>query len=373
MLLFILAGVLVSCASGPKSEVEKAIADAQTLSYSELLDKAKEEIGTNELQVFGNSSALEKALIAFSESTGIKTKNNQYGDMDLYNKLTSTIGASTYSADMILAQDGNSLQSLLINTKFVKNYIPKEYKAVLSNDDLTPATATIYLNKVFMYNNVNTTNLITNVWQLAGKASDTGHVANPSFKPATTESVNANFLIMLTSPEWVKKLETAYKDFYGSSYVKEAGFPNIGYKWIKEFLANSNKHSSDGTATENLPKGNPGNVVLANFNKTKGIKTPEDKAKLTVAAYDAHVKGFDGFVYKMYSLIASNAKYPYAAAAFINYITSSEGYDAAWGGLVGYYSANPNTAIASGDKPLSFWKDKVFFDRFAFHSNIIAE
>jgi hypothetical protein len=343
-------------------KVEKAIEDAQTLSYDELVVKAKAEIGKKTFNVYGNSSALEKGLTAFSEATGIKYQNNQLGDAALYSKLVETIKGNIKGADMILAQDGNSLQTLLIDTGYGKTYVPKEYKDVLSADDKTPATATIYLNKIFMYNNKDgVSNYLTNVWQLAGTAADgSRHIQGISFKPGSTEMVNLNFLTMLTSDKWVGELKTAYKSYYGTDYVEETGYNNIGYKWIAEFIKNSVTHSSDTDIVKEVSKGASKSICLANYNKVKDVKA-EDLPNLSYAAYENEgkgVEGFSGFTYKMYSLIARNAKYPYTAAAFINYITSEDGYKAAWGTNVGYYSANPNAPVATakGDKELAYWK-----------------
>lgn len=366
VILFSLAAVGCTNKGNDLTELEKTIKAAEKLSHTELVAKAKEEIGDNALTVVGNSSQLEKALKAFQEETGIKyVIDKPSNDMALYNKLVAAGGAKSYVADMILAQDGNQLQTQLIDMKYVQNFIPKEYKANFDDDDFSPATAAIYLNKVFMYNNGggSITNALTNVWQLAGKSDDgkTDKIS-ASFKPATTEAVNLNFLIMLTSPEWQEKLKVAYKEYYGTDYVPaddvNAHASNIGLKWVDEFIARSKVHSSDTDIVKEIAKSSAaaGSACIANYNKVKDIQSAEEKNNVTVAGVEKHISGFDGFVYKMYSLISSQAKYPLAAAAFISYLSSEAGYAAAWGGLVGYYSANKTVSIATGDQTLAFWK-----------------
>ena len=245
------------------------IEEAEGLTYEELLAKAREEVGDNTIQVFGNSSQLEKALTKFQEETGIKVNNTKLGDADLYNQLGTAFQANKYVADMVLLQDGNMLQSEMLDPGYLLNFIPKEASTTIAKDDTTPMAA-VYLNKIFMYNNNTASNdhslknYLTNVWQLAGTKSDTGHISNTSIKTPTTENVNMNFLTMLTSKEWVKKLETAYEAFYGKKYVKEAKYENIGYKWIAEFLTNSQAHSSDGTACKDVAKGETGSMALVN-------------------------------------------------------------------------------------------------------------
>ena len=72
--------------------------------------------------------------------------------------------------------------------------------------------------------------------------------------------------------------------------------------------------------------------------------------------------GFGGFCYKMYALVADNAKYPYAACALVNYVVSKAGFEAAWGALDGYYSANTTAAISPTDKELSWWKQRLVIE-----------
>lgn len=389
--LFLIAFSAFTVASCGKQDnsaaVKAAIEDAQTLSYDDLLVKAKAEVGDKEVQVFGNSSALEKALVNFTKATGIKIANNKLNDGPLYEKLENTIGKKQYSADMVLIQDGNSLQTKMLNTGYLVDYTPKDYKDVLAADDLHP-TAAVYLNKVFMYNNTGVEgeetkagvlkNYLTNVWQLAGTDADKGHIKNVSFKLATQENINMNFLVMLTSDEWVTKLKAAYKDFYGKDYVEETQYKNIGYKWIAEFLKNTKAHKSDGTACKDTAKGTSGTIAYCNFNKLKDCKEEgvgkEDKANLTTAALEGEgVKGFGGFVYKMYTMVARNAKYPYAACALVNYILSTEGFKGAWGTNLGYYSTNPNAAIAEGDKALSWWKQNCVIENPAYVASVYSD
>ena len=372
---------LGSCGnSSSESVVQQAIDEAETMTYDELVAKGKEEVGEDSIEVYGNSSALEAALEAFSASTGISTKNNKLGDTELYEKLTNTLANDTYVADMVLAQDGNKLQTTMLNNNLLLNYVPKDYVDVLAADDLNP-TAAVYLNKTFMYNNTDfdgtneasaksgvLKDYITNIWQLAGTSADAGHIANPSFKTASQENINMNMLAMLTQDKWQQKLTEAYVSFYGKQPVVEDKYQNISYKWIGEFLDNCTFHSSDGTACKELAAGLGGSVAYVNFNKQKSLTEKGigsyDNANVTTPLIEenGNVAGFGGFTYKMYTLIPKNAKYPYAAAAFINYILSVDGFSNAWGTKKGYYSTNPNAAIAEGDKALSWWKDNTVIE-----------
>lgn len=374
-------GTKPSTSNGGTSETKEptVVELAHEMTYEQLIAKAKEEVGANTVKVMGNSSQLVTALTKFTEETGIKVENEKSGDAALYSKLSAAFQAKQYVADMVLLQDGNMLQSTMLKPGYLQNFIPKEAADTIADDDTVPMAA-VYLNKVFMYNNNDASDshslkkYMTNVWQVAGKASDKGHIATPSFKTPSTENVNMNFLAMLTSDEWVAKLETAYEAFYGKKYTAEKDYPNIGYKWIAEFLTNSQAHSSDGTACKDAAKGKTGSMALVNYNKIKELKdTTEDdfgKEKVQNLSFPAieldatneKVNGFAGFCYKMYSMVAANAKYPYAACALVSYITSKAGFENAWGTKAGYYSTNKTTSIASNDKELAWWKDRLVIE-----------
>lgn len=352
--------------------VAKVIKDAEGMHYDEIVTKAKEEVGDGEVKIFGNSSSIEKACTSFTELTGIKFTYTKVGDSDLYKDLSASIPAGTYTADFVFCQDANMMKTTMLDKGYLLNYTPLDYKDVLSSDDLNP-TGGIAFNKVFMYNNTDydgtnadtasagkVTNLLTNVWQVAGTNADEGHISGVSFKDPDQELINKNMLIMLTAPKYVEKLTEAYKAYYGKDYAGDDDYENIGYKFIAEFLNNTVAHSSDGTECKNLAAGLSSKMAYVNYNKVKDCKGSgvgaEDAANLTIAAMETEVKGFAGFVYKMYPLIPQNAKYPYAACAFENYILSENGYQSGWTGMKGYYSVNPNNAVADGDKELSWWK-----------------
>lgn len=369
----ILTGCNHGGTGGNSNLKNETIIAAEGMTYDELLAKAKEEVGNGTVSVYGNSSQLEKALKKFTEETGIKVNNTKEGDADIYNHLSTAFQSNTYIADMVLLQDGNMLQSEMLDPGYLLNFIPKEASGTIADDDTVPMAA-VYLNKIFMYNNFNAEgtehslkNYITNVWQLAGTAADKGHIANPSFKTPTTENVNMNFLVMLTSDAYVAKLKTAYKNFYGKDYVEEKAYKNIGYKWVAEFLKNSQAHSSDGTACKDVAKAKGGTVALVNYNKIKDLKGDdvygaENVNNLSFPSLelgDKKVDGFGGFCYKMYSMVAANAKYPYAACALVSYITSKAGFENAWGAKAGYYSTNSTTKIASNDKEIAWWKERL--------------
>lgn len=378
----LVALTLMGCSNsnGTGGELTAEVKDAMTLDYDALVAKAKEEVGDNTVQVYGNSSQLVTALEAFTSETGIKVESNKLGDAELYSTLGPAFEQGKYIADMVLLQDGNMLQNEMLKTGYLLNYIPKEAKDTIAEDDREPMAA-VYLNKIFMYNNVKDgvagglTNYFTNIWQVAGSAEDGDrHISGLSFKTPSTENVNLNFLAMVISGEYEDDIKSAYKSYYGKDYAPTAEetkqYPTIGHKWVAEFLTNSIAHSSDGTACKDTAKTTTsGAMALVNYNKIKDLKSEgvgtEDVANLSFPSLEldnTKVEGFGGFCYKMYSMVAKNAKYPYAACALVSYITSKTGFENAWGTKAGYYSTNTTTSIASNDKELSWWKERLVIE-----------
>lgn len=362
LLALSLCFAMTSMASA-ETHVEKALAEAATLTWDELLAKAKEEIGDNTLNGYGNASA--EFCDNFTALTGIKTEYTLLNDVPLYVRLDAELGSDTYGADFVLIQDSYSLQTTMLDFDYLLNYFPDYLKDAVGEDDQNPAVV-LYLNKLFVYNNTDgRTDYLKNVWQLAGSEEDPAHISGCSFKPSSTEQVNMNFLVMLTTDEWCEKLASAYESYYGKAWENDGTYKNIGYKWIAEFLKSNASHSSDGSVMKSVASSTVGGTMcLANYCKFKSLSVEdqgigtESRANVQVAAYEG-VEGFAGFMFPMYAQICYNAKYPYTAALMVNYMLSTDCFDEAWGGKPGYYSANVNAGYAAeaNDQPLSYWKD----------------
>ena len=143
----ILTGCNHGGTGGNSNLKNETIIAAEGMTYDELLAKAKEEVGNGTVSVYGNSSQLEKALKKFTEETGIKVNNTKEGDADIYNHLSTAFQSNTYIADMVLLQDGNMLQSEMLDPGYLLNFIPKEASGTIADDDTVPMAA-VYLNKI---------------------------------------------------------------------------------------------------------------------------------------------------------------------------------------------------------------------------------
>ena len=64
----------------------------------------------------------------------------------------------------------------------------------------------------------------------------------------------------------------------------------------------------------------------------------------------------------MWTLIPDTAKMPYMSCLFVKYLLSEEGFNAGWGGILGYYSSNQNIKSVDGDPALATWKQKAIVE-----------
>lgn len=376
--LFFMAGVTSCEPRGETNKVAVAIEKAEKMSHDELVEAAKKEIGTNKLAVQSQTSGTAKALVKFKEVYDIdydeEAASSTKKDYQLYTAL-DVVATGQYFADTVTIQDVRSLQQY-IDEGILYSYSPSDLN--LADEDKAPL-ASIYYNKLFLYNKKNTSFTMTNVWQVAGSADDAGHLNKLSFQNPATENINMNFLLSLTSPRGIEMLTSAYKKFYGVDYDgSQDNFPNIGYKYLEEFLKNVETwHTSDTrTIKDNLRldvEGEERIVVFGAFAKYKDlIKALDNDAEeaARMLAWDMDIDGFKGFLYKMYTVIPATAKYPYTAALFNRFVLTEVGFNAGWGGQYGYYSANPDVPIHQGDKPLSYWKETCIIEDEAYLSTV---
>ena len=339
-----------------ETDVQKAIAEAANMSWDDLLAKAKEEIGSNPLSIYSNTSRVKED--SFTAKTGIAIVTDNPNDSEIYDRLEKEVGNNVYGADLYLLQDCFMLNNFAIASGWLENYMPEEYKAVTLESDQNPLVA-VYLDRVFIYNDGGNKEAKTfkNVWQFTDP-----EFKGTEFKNPMSEKSSLNFLISLTSEKWQAKLAEAYKSHYGKDWVSTGEFQNISYEWIYKFLMNCTFVSKDSTIASDIAGGAPGSAGLFVFSKLRSV----DAANLTVCANDG-IEGFAGLMYPIYAQIAANAKYPYTACLYINYLLSEEGYNNIFGKEMGTYSVNNTVGISENaksfnDQPLSFWQNCLVFE-----------
>ncbi len=373
---------LVACVDdGSKSDVEKAIAAAQKMTLAELEAASKAEMEANPSYVFNAdslTSGVKKALAKFIEKYDWITETNAVYNSkkgsEYQPKLTAAKKANAYIADFVMIQDASFVDSL-VQSKFLLSYVPTGDEFNIDAADTNPLVGVTF-NKVFMYNNTTVgSDQLTNVWQLTGVDGATKKgIKAVSFQSPLSEDVNMAFLIMLTGDDAVAKLTSAYQSYFGVAYnTADDDYENIGYKFVAEFIANCQTHSSDTSEVKDINSEaniNSGKVIFAGLCKLKdysGYKVDATdpsyyKTVVSAAGWNIDVEGFPGFTYNMWTLIPSTARLPYTACLFVRYLLSEEGFTAGFGGILGYYSANRNISSVEGDPALATWKEKAIVE-----------
>ena len=357
LLALIMALCMALSAIPALADVAETVADGETLTHDQLVEKALAEEGT--FIVYGNTSRIATAAEAFGELYGLKVESNNLKDAEIYTKLESEISGSAKGADMVMIQDGASL-TYAMEDGWVVNYVPAEVRDNLAEGDLCPLVHQ-YINKLFIYNNLgDNVPAIKNVWELTAPEMK----GNIIFKNPQNETVNMNFLVMLTSDAWSAKLAEAYKDWKGEE-IDLGSYENAGYKWIAEFLSNCTFGSSDTTIAEEVSQETAaGKIGLFVLSKLRSSSVLTDN--LTVAQYDASENGyvvepFSGFMYPMYAMVSAGATRPYTAMLFIEYLMSAEGFQP-WGKNIGAYSPNASIAVNEGDLGINVWKSTLVME-----------
>ena len=330
------------------ADVADTVASAADLTHDELVEKALAESGT--FVVAGTTSRITTAAEAFAELYGIEINSTNLKDLEIYTKLESE------SIDMVMIQDGAQLLDA-IDAGIVINYVPASVKADVSEEDQYPL-AHQFTNKLFIYNNLgDDVPAIHNVWEL----TDPSMKERIIFKSPTGEQVNMNFLIMLTSEKWSKKLEEAYKAWKGED-IDLGDYPTAGHKWIAEFLPNCQFGKSDTNIAEEISQetaaGKIGLFVLSKLRSSSVIGENLTPAQYAASAEGYTIEPFAGFMYPIYAMVSANANRPYTAMLFIEYLMTAEGF-APWSKSIGAYSGNSAIPEKEGDLPLSVWKDTL--------------
>ncbi len=276
-LLMLCSAMFAASAEG----VQDALEAASKMTDEELYAKAKEEIAKGaQLNFYSTTSFAEKAaanfMKAYPELDG-KVIYAEIDDGETYTKLTNQIGSGVKdSPDMALVQNGPDLKVNLLDDELSFNYFPASMADVVPEAYQNPTVVT-FINSLMIYNNKEGSVDVKNVWQLV-EESWKGRVF---FKDPTNETVNLNFLIMLTSPEWTEKLTKAYEAYYGKAWESKE-FASASYQWIDGFLKNVNyTFTSASKIATGIASGAAGNMGVFVFSKLRKV-AEEDRPNLTV-------------------------------------------------------------------------------------------
>ncbi|MCM1042775.1 MAG: hypothetical protein NC350_01000 [Corallococcus sp.] len=359
----------------PTTVAEK-IAAAEKMTLTELEAAAEKEFKaqSNIFDAQYSTSGMKKVMTEFKKKYDWFNFNDSHStlkDSQLLTAVQETVVKGSYWADFALLQQGAQVKAF-VDQKYLYSYAPKADEEVNVSKDANGMVIGAYADKLFLYNKKEFTDVeLTNVWQLTGKDGADGKKAMPrgiSFQNPTVEAINYAFLAMLTNADSVAKLTTAYKSYFGTDYVAQSDYDNIGYYFIHEFLANLKEngaqHSSDttvgstilpGTAVEgdkdyDLNKAVYGRVYVIGLNKMKSYPSGREWTEeifVSGVGEGNHLEGFDGFTYSFYMTIPATTRLPYTACLLARYTLTDEGFHAGWN-EAGYYPANPKVTPQSG-------------------------
>lgn len=366
------SGVLASCGGKDenRAKVEAAVADAETLTRDELMEKAANELGTNNFKFLattsrGGKDEVKKGFVAELNkyNPAIKVDQIKYDstvDGQVYTTLAGEIDSGTHGYNAAIVQDGYQLQKKGIDRKRFINYIPKEWKDdVDTNKEVDGNPMSLQYNfKTWMVNNKNGDTVIDNVWDVTARK----YKGKIDTMDPTNENVNMDWLIMLTGDSWCDNLKAAFDDPSNdakseidlSAYAKYGEKKQYAYAFIDRFIDNAVFYEDDGKAVNNLVK-TPGNIGWIVYSKLITITETEGVSKKNIviaplgsentdgaALTGSQMKGFGGFMYKHYLQVMPTADYPYTACAFLNFISTTKLGYSKWASDVGDYPTMPS-------------------------------
>ncbi len=366
LLTILLALALTLALAAPafaQQSVEDVIKEAQNMTNEELYRKAIEESNGQVLYGIGNSSRGKTAGASFVEM--LKTLDPAYTGViewsqpksnSIFTTLNADIKSSKHIYSMTLIQDGNQIQSKMLNTGNLLNFVPKEWNEgnILDKENNIDPLALQTLNKVFMFNNVDGATF-DNCWDFVAEGQA------PLFMGVNSELVGKNFLYMLTHETYANYLKAAFdalpqaeKDYFapvveGVAMDAEAlGLAaenaKYGLAYIKLWCQQYNEQTDDGPICNTLvtvsAKGQTGLLV---YSKLRSVEESADSSvkNITIAAYQDGYQGIGGYAYKHYLQVVKTSPLPWTACAFIAYMTTAQEGFAAWGKDMGGYSPNP--------------------------------
>ena len=344
--LLIVGGSLLFAGGQQEEPVQPTAVEEKPMTHDELVAAAQAE---GKVVVYSITSRIAKAADAFTAKYGIEVEDTNLKDFELIEKVSKEGSTGAKGADFVIAQDGGRVMGELINLNYLYNYVPESMKDVVPEEFQEPLVMA-FINKLFIFNNeLSTDSPFTNIWALTTPE----WAGNFQFKNPFQESVNANFMTMVTKPSVADQIAAAYKDYFGKEI--ELTTPNAGYEWIKAIFENdlvlttSDTKTAESIGIKGQNKKN--NAGLFVFSKLRYV---ESKNLALQPIMD--MEPFSGFYYPIYMLMSSNAQNPNAAKLFIEFLLTAEGF-APWSSDMGTYSSNPEIEIQPNDYPMTTWVD----------------
>ena len=351
--------------SADLTPTQQIIQEAQGMTLEELAQKAIEESNGKTFLGVGNSSRGKSALPLFIEylqsidpSYTMEFEWQQPKNNKIFDQLTADSLKDTGTFAMTLIQDGNQIESKMVQTGILDTFIPKDWAEA---NGTTPEAYQGYLplqtlNKIFMYNNTGSKSY-DNCWDFVAEGE------HGLFMDIDSEIVGKNFLYMLTRDDYAAMLKEAFDALSAeeqayfqptiSEMASEAESLGLGENgkyalaWIKLWVGSYNAQTDDGPICNTLvDQSATDQFGLIVYSKLRSVEESASVSKnnITVAAYNDGYTGMGGFGYCHYLFVTDNSPLPWTACAFIAYMTCTADGFSAWGKDIGGYSSNPEVA-----------------------------
>ncbi len=374
LVLAMVVGCFTACGKNNKKEesaVDKIIKEAEGMTLEELAKKAIAESNGKTFYGVGNSSRGKSALPLFIEY--LKTIDSSYTleyewqqpkNNKIFDQLTADSLKETGTFAMTLIQDGNQIESKMVQTGILKTFIPKDWADANKTkaDDVKGYLPLQTLNKVFMANTTGSAKY-TNCWDFVYEGN------HSLFMDIDSEIVGKNFLYMLTKDEysaWLKdafdKLDATKQAYFKTTVdamekdAKDLGLGANGkyaLAWIKLWVESYNAQTDDGPICNTLvaQSATDQNGLLV-YSKLRSVEESDTVSKnnIVVSAYQDGYQGIGGYGYCHYLFVTDNSPLPWTASAFIAYMTCTVDGFSAWGKDMGGYSSNPTVATGTEEK-----------------------
>ena len=351
--------------SADLTPTQQIIQEAQGMTLEELAQKAIEESNGKTFLGVGNSSRGKSALPLFIEylqsidpSYTMEFEWQQPKNNKIFDQLTADSLKDTGTFAMTLIQDGNQIESKMVQTGILDTFIPKDWAEA---NGTTPEAYQGYLplqtlNKIFMYNNTGSKSY-DNCWDFVAEGE------HGLFMDIDSEIVGKNFLYMLTRDDYAAMLKEAFDALSAeeqayfqptiNEMASEAESLGLGENgkyalaWIKLWVGSYNAQTDDGPICNTLvDQSATDQFGLIVYSKLRSVEESASVSKnnITVAAYNDGYTGRGGFGYCHYLFVTDNSPLPWTACAFIAYMTCTADGFSAWGKDIGGYSSNPEVA-----------------------------
>ena len=351
--------------SADLTPTQQIIQEAPGMTLEELAQKALEESNGKTFLGVGNSSRGKSALPLFIEylqsidpSYTMEFEWQQPKNNKIFDQLTADSLKDTGTWAMTLIQDGNQIESKMVQTGILDTFIPKDWAEA---NGTTPEEYQGYLplqtlNKIFMYNNTGSKSY-DNCWDFVAEGE------HGLFMDIDSEIVGKNFLYMLTRDDYAAMLKEAFDALSAeeqayfqptiNEMASEAESLGLGENgkyalaWIKLWVGSYNAQTDDGPICNTLvDQSATDQFGLIVYSKLRSVEESASVSKnnITVAAYNDGYTGMGGFGYCHYLFVTDNSPLPWTACAFIAYMTCTADGFSAWGKDIGGYSSNPEVA-----------------------------